>query len=149
MSVAAARIALAPLTVLLALAAVISGCAQASAGCTKDNECRGDRVCEHSRCVDPEDDHPRGGLEARYSAEVEAQRRVELGATLDAVKAELSACHAQIDRGPVESLKCGEDLKKAQLELELCKATQPEPPGKPLKPRVPCKCLPSDPLCDC
>ncbi|HZP65754.1 MAG TPA: hypothetical protein VFB32_05545 [Rudaea sp.] len=38
---------------LLAFALVVALCANARADCTKDTDCKGDRVCENGRCVNP------------------------------------------------------------------------------------------------
>lgn len=52
-----------------------------AAGCTKDTDCKGERICVRSSCVDPERPAaapaPRAGPRAADRVEIEAERRAE------------------------------------------------------------------------
>ncbi len=114
-------------------ASALAGCSHADAtGCSRDADCKGDRVCEHAHCVD---DDSSSGVSSSEVARLKT-RNAELEAEVESYRRGASDDH--------------DARMRLELELKLCQAqAEDDTPGRVPSAKPPCKCDPRDPLCGC
>jgi hypothetical protein len=120
----------------------------ASGGCTKDTDCKADRICQAGQCVAPAAPTVAAATtSAPPSMAVLMAQQAALKAQIDdsnakeaKLQAQLAAAKSPAEVAAIQAALDGEMARNRQLQQQA---------GGPGKSGKPCNCTPGDPLCSC
>ena len=110
---------------LIVVAVLTLGSSAAQAGCEKDTDCKGDRICEAGACVSPAPAAPPASPATEVPAEAEAETAEATES--EAAPAEAEAAPAEAEAAPAEDAEATESAPAKAEGAEATEASEEKP----------------------